>query len=50
MGVVHKEVESVNHFAVVAHKWHFDSLFDNLNNGLLRLCLLLKQLNVHLFL
>lgn len=50
MRIVDEEMQSVDHLPVVAHQGHLDCLLHHLRNGLLGPLLLLKQLNLHLFL
>lgn len=50
MRIVDEEVQCVHHLSVVAYQGHLDRLLHHLRNGLLGPLLLLKQLNLHLFL
>ena len=48
--VVDKEVQSVDHFAIVTDQWHLDGLLNHLRDGQLGTLLLLQKLNLHLLL
>ena len=48
VGVVDKEMQSVNHFSVVTYQGHFDGLFHDFDNSGFGFSFLLEQFNLHL--
>lgn len=47
--IIHKEVQCVNHFAIISHQGHFNRLFNDFSNGLPSFLFLLQKFNLHLF-